>query len=116
MYPNVKSNFVFRFYVYKHSRQVEMMFVNCIACCFNFYIHLYLEYTDLGGNEEIPLGEEFQSLVKRFVNHNEKKPEKRYEGACILIEQLKYDLLWTCIKSRYCTSPKLRDRSFFLFS
>ncbi|XP_078335085.1 inositol 1,4,5-trisphosphate-gated calcium channel ITPR2-like [Crassostrea virginica] len=46
------------------------------------------EYTDLGGNEEIPLGEEFQSLVKRFVNHNEKKPEKRYEGACVLIEQL----------------------------
>lgn len=53
------------------------------------WIFLKTEYTDLGGNEEIPLGEEFQSLVKRFVNHNEKKPEKRYEGACVLIEQLK---------------------------
>ncbi|KAK3086885.1 hypothetical protein FSP39_024881 [Pinctada imbricata] len=46
------------------------------------------EYTDLGGNEEIPLGEEFQSLVRKFINTNEKKVEKRYDAASVLIEQL----------------------------
>ncbi|XP_060552412.1 inositol 1,4,5-trisphosphate receptor type 2-like [Ruditapes philippinarum] len=47
------------------------------------------EYTVLGGDEELPLGEEFQSLVKCFVNHNEKKTAKKYEWTAKLIEQLK---------------------------
>ncbi|XP_021341779.1 inositol 1,4,5-trisphosphate receptor type 2-like [Mizuhopecten yessoensis] len=46
------------------------------------------EYTELGGNEEIPLGEEFQSHVKCFIHANEKKIDKKYEPAAILIEQL----------------------------
>ncbi|CAE1323884.1 unnamed protein product [Acanthosepion pharaonis] len=46
------------------------------------------EYTDIGGNEELPLGEEFNSHVKCFMNLQEKKVEKRFEPAAILIEQL----------------------------
>jgi inositol 1,4,5-triphosphate receptor type 1 len=53
---------------------------------------MYSEYTVLGGDEELPLGEEFQSLVKCFVNHNEKKTAKKYEWTAKLIEQLKYVL------------------------
>ncbi|CAG2222632.1 unnamed protein product [Mytilus edulis] len=46
------------------------------------------EFTELGGNEELPLGEEFQTLVKVFIDHREKKAEKRYELLAVLIEQL----------------------------
>ncbi|KAL4233979.1 hypothetical protein ACF0H5_005634 [Mactra antiquata] len=46
------------------------------------------EYTTLGGDEELPLGEEFQELMECFVNANEKKPAKRYEWTNKLIEQL----------------------------
>lgn len=46
------------------------------------------EYTDIGGNEELPLGEEFNSHVKCFMHLQEKKVEKRFEPAAILIEQL----------------------------
>ncbi|ESO91009.1 hypothetical protein LOTGIDRAFT_163525 [Lottia gigantea] len=46
------------------------------------------EYTIIGGDEELPLGDEFQSLVKCFVNAHEKKPAKKVESASKLIEQL----------------------------
>lgn len=46
------------------------------------------EYTDLGGDEELPLGEEFQSLVKCFIVQTERKTIKRYEWTAKLIEQL----------------------------
>ena len=46
------------------------------------------EYTILGGDEELPLGEEFQSLVKCFINNNEKKVVKKYEWTAKLIENL----------------------------
>ncbi|VDI71716.1 Hypothetical predicted protein [Mytilus galloprovincialis] len=46
------------------------------------------EFTELGGNEELPLGEEFQTLVKVFIDLREKKAEKRYELLAVLIEQL----------------------------
>ena len=47
-----------------------------------------IEYTELGRNEELPLGEEFQSLVKVFINPHEKKAERKYELYAVLIEQL----------------------------
>ncbi|KAL4233980.1 hypothetical protein ACF0H5_005635 [Mactra antiquata] len=46
------------------------------------------EYTILGGDEELPLGEEFQSLVKCFILPSEKKIIKKYEWTSKLIEQL----------------------------
>lgn len=49
---------------------------------------VFSEYTTLGGDEELPLGEEFQELMACFVNSNEKKPAKRFEWTNKLIEQL----------------------------
>jgi len=45
-------------------------------------------YTELGGDEELPLGEEFQELLKRFVRPHEKKVPKRVELIRKLIDQL----------------------------
>ena len=45
-------------------------------------------YTEIGGDEELPLGEEFQEHLKRFLRPNEKKISKRIELAKKLIEQL----------------------------
>ena len=49
---------------------------------------VFVEYTILGGDEELPLGEEFQSLVRCFIHPNEKKTVKRYEWTGKLIENL----------------------------
>nr|XP_022341732.1 inositol 1,4,5-trisphosphate receptor type 2-like isoform X5 [Crassostrea virginica] len=46
------------------------------------------EYTAMGSNEELPLGEEFQSLLKCFIVHNEKKAIKRFAPAKKLLQQL----------------------------
>ncbi|KAK7114914.1 hypothetical protein V1264_000891 [Littorina saxatilis] len=56
------------------------------------------EYTARGTNEELPLGEEFQNLVRCFINAHEKKPLKRYAPAKKLIEQL-----W--ISAQQCKQP-----------
>ena len=50
-----------------------------------------VEYTELGGDEELPLGEEFQELLKRFVRPHEKKVPKRIELVRKLIDQLAYE-------------------------
>lgn len=52
------------------------------------FLTSFTEYTVLGGDEELPLGEEFQSLVKCFISPNEKKVVKRYEWTGKLIENL----------------------------
>ena len=51
-------------------------------------LFFFTEYTTLGGDEELPLGEEFQELMGCFVDKDEKKPAKRYEWTNKLIEQL----------------------------
>jgi hypothetical protein len=38
----------------------------------------------------MPLGEEFQSLVKCFMNAKEKKPSKKFHLASKLLKQLQY--------------------------
>ncbi|XP_071092410.1 inositol 1,4,5-trisphosphate-gated calcium channel ITPR3-like isoform X4 [Haliotis cracherodii] len=50
------------------------------------------EYTILGGDEELPLGEEFQSLVRCFIASHEKKPEKKFFPSGKLIEELSISL------------------------
>ena len=42
----------------------------------------------MGSNEELPLGEEFQSLVKCFICHHEKKATKKYALTRKLLDQL----------------------------
>ncbi|PVD21456.1 hypothetical protein C0Q70_19629 [Pomacea canaliculata] len=57
------------------------------------------EYTARGTNEELPLGEEFQSLARCFLNPHEKKAVKRFALASKLIEQL-----W--ISATQCKQPR----------
>lgn len=45
-------------------------------------------YTEIGGDEELPLGEEFQEHLKRFIKPNEKKVAKRIEVCRKLVDQL----------------------------
>ena len=51
-------------------------------------VHQIAVYTIIGSDEELPLGEEFQGLVRCFVNSQEKKPDKKYLPAAKLLEQL----------------------------
>ncbi|CAL1526674.1 unnamed protein product [Lymnaea stagnalis] len=46
------------------------------------------EYTSAGSNEELPLGEEFQKLLRCFIDPNEKKAVKRYARTSILLDQM----------------------------
>ena len=57
---------------------VVQVFVICCAAA----------YTEIGGDEELPLGEEFQEHLKRFVRPGEKKIQKRIEYIQKLIDQL----------------------------
>ncbi|XP_064599288.1 inositol 1,4,5-trisphosphate receptor type 1-like [Liolophura sinensis] len=45
-------------------------------------------YTDVGSNEELPLGEEYQQLVKNFIDTHEKKPAKKYAHTKLLVTAL----------------------------
>ena len=47
----------------------------------------YADYTDIGGDMELPLGAEFQQHLACFVQKN-KPPEKQYELAAKLVKQL----------------------------
>ena len=46
------------------------------------------DYTEIGGDEELPLGEEFQEHLKRFLRPSEKKIDKRLELMNKLVSQL----------------------------
>jgi hypothetical protein len=50
----------------------------------------YIEYTEIGTNEELPLGEEFQSMVKCFFEPHEKNITKKYALAKKLLHQLEW--------------------------
>ena len=47
----------------------------------------YLEYTEIGGDEELPLGQEFQEHLKCFIDPKGSGPE-RYALAGKLVQQL----------------------------
>ncbi|XP_076470932.1 inositol 1,4,5-trisphosphate-gated calcium channel ITPR2-like isoform X2 [Babylonia areolata] len=49
-------------------------------------------YTIIGSDEELPLGEEFQSMVRCFIDYHEKKVDKRFLPASKLLEQLAISL------------------------
>ncbi|KAK2148285.1 hypothetical protein LSH36_505g01003 [Paralvinella palmiformis] len=46
------------------------------------------EYTKIGGDEELPLGQEFQDHLKCFIKQREKNIKKKYQMAGKLIQQL----------------------------
>ncbi|KAI0212013.1 hypothetical protein LSAT2_003099 [Lamellibrachia satsuma] len=46
------------------------------------------EYTELGGDEDLPLGAEFQEHMHCFVDRHAKTPEEQYRQANKLIKQL----------------------------
>jgi len=48
------------------------------------------DYTEIGGDEEVPLGEEFQEHLRRFLRPHEKKMTKRLELVKKLVTQLSY--------------------------
>jgi len=50
----------------------------------------YAAYTEIGGDEELPLGEEFQEHLKRFIKPSEKKIPKKFELVRKLVDQLAY--------------------------
>ena len=49
---------------------------------------LYLEYTDIGGDEELPLGQEFQDHIHCFIEKNKKNARDRYKLTGKLVQQL----------------------------
>ena len=55
-----------------------------------YFGFIFTEYIDPGCHEELPLGEDFQRLVRCFTDPHEKKIAKKYAGANILKEQLAY--------------------------
>ena len=56
---------------------------SCVRC----YV-IVTAYTEIGGDEELPLGEEFQLHLGRFLKPHEKKVVKRIEILRKLIDQL----------------------------
>jgi len=63
------------------------------------------DYTEIGGDEELPLGEEFQEHLRRFLRPSEKKMQKRLELVKKLVTQMSYvyncDLLGFDVEKRY---------------
>ncbi|XP_059139568.1 inositol 1,4,5-trisphosphate receptor type 1-like isoform X3 [Physella acuta] len=57
------------------------------------------EYIVAGSNEELPLGEEFQKLLRCFIDPHEKKPAKKFARASILLEQM-------AISAVQCKQPR----------
>jgi inositol 1,4,5-triphosphate receptor type 1 len=51
-------------------------------------ILLPADYTEIGGDEELPLGEEFQNFIQCFIKPHSKTLEERYERAEKLLDQL----------------------------
>ncbi|BFZ19742.1 hypothetical protein BsWGS_22781 [Bradybaena similaris] len=80
----VELNAKFRLYV----KNCSAVFAGYNTVAAQLKIKSKRPYTIIGGDEELPLGEEFQTLVRCFVDTHEKKPEKRYLPAAKLIEQL----------------------------
>ncbi len=73
---------------------VLVIFFNYTFLPLNLHVHdetffcSFSEYTKIGGDEELPLGEEFQEHLKRFLKPNEKKVPKRIELVKKIVDQL----------------------------
>nr|KAG5691425.1 hypothetical protein BaRGS_016341 [Batillaria attramentaria] len=47
------------------------------------------EYSKVGGDEELPLGQEFQDHLRCFIDTDAKDPQTKYAPAKILVEQMR---------------------------
>ena len=63
------------------------------------------EYTKIGGDEELPLGEEFQEHLRRFLKPSEKKVTKRIELVRKIVDQLAWVTRFN--SDRLCTFLRL---------
>ena len=68
------------------------IFIKCHCILLSLHLALFLvdtEYTELGGDEELPLGQEFQMHMACFVDTSKKKDTKaKYALAEKLVQQL----------------------------
>lgn len=48
----------------------------------------FTEYSELGGDEELPLGHEFQEHLRCFIDSTKKDPIKKFKLSEKLIKQL----------------------------
>jgi len=64
----------------------------CTACddVITVCVLCVVDYTEIGGDEEVPLGEEFQEHLRRFLRPGEKKMDKRLELVKKLVTQMSY--------------------------
>uniref|UniRef100_A0A1I8JKI3 RIH_assoc domain-containing protein n=1 Tax=Macrostomum lignano TaxID=282301 RepID=A0A1I8JKI3_9PLAT len=64
------------------------------------------EYTSVGGDEALPLDEEFQNHVRCFVNLNNRKPELRYKLARLLVSGLR---ITSVSSSQHVSKPSSQE-------
>ncbi len=46
------------------------------------------EYAEIGGDEELPLGQEFQAHISCFINRSRKQAAEKYRLTAKLVQQL----------------------------
>ena len=63
------------------------------------YLYVFTDYTEVGEDEDLPLGPEFQAYIQCFINTEETQPEERYRPASVLLEQLEWVALTFIVKN-----------------
>ena len=72
------------------------------------------DYTELGGDEELPLGAEFQEHIQCFVDPQAKTAEEQYRQAGKLIKQLAYVLPVHVVEiTLVCSSDQLSSNIIY---
>ena len=66
---------------------------------------LLIEYTDIDGDEAIPLGKEFQQHVKSFMCPDESTLKEKMAPLTKVVEQLGYEYFTTCSLILFYYSP-----------
>ena len=56
--------------------------------CSSLIFYMYAAYSEVGGDEELPLGEEFQAHINSFINPVSRDPLEKYKMAEKLIKAL----------------------------
>ena len=59
-----------------------------VATDLNNLISYFLEYSEVGGDEELPLGAEFQAHINSFINPNAKSSLEKYKMTQKIIKQM----------------------------
>ena len=66
--------------------QISIRYGQIICAISLFYIST--EYTEIGGDEELPLGPEFQNHINCFIDQNKKNSRDKYKLTGKLVQQL----------------------------